>query len=124
VSANIGGDRVLKVCDLCAGVDDHPRHVIAGAIPGAQVVGAPTEDMVSKVIDAAPDGDRARLLRDLMDTSSSEHHIDCGAAAGCQACGLQAAGAPGKPGKPMLEHLTSLGDVAPDDPGIVKAEAV
>jgi hypothetical protein len=122
VSANIGQGRVVKVCDLCAGVDDHPRHVIVGAIPGAQVVAQPTEDMVDRVIEAAPNGDRARLLRDLMDTSSSEHHVDCGAAAGCYSCGLQAVGAPGRPGAPMLKHLTSLGDVAPDDPGIVKAE--
>lgn len=123
MSANIGQGRVLKVCDSCGGVDDHPRHVVAGAEPGAAVVGPPTEYMVEKVLEAAPPEDRARLLRDLMDTSSSEHHIDCGAAAGCPACVPQAAGAPG-PGQPMLDHLTSLGDVAPDDPGIVKAEAL
>jgi hypothetical protein len=123
VSANIGQGRKLKVCDLCGGVDDHPRHISAGG--GANptdIVAAPSDEMINKVIDAAPKGDLARLLRDLTDTLTTEHHYDCGRDAGCEFCRIVAAGAKGT-GKAMLAHVESA-KVDFDDPGIVKAEAL
>lgn len=107
--ANIGNGRVVRVCDLCGGVDDHPRHVIAGTVEGAMP--APNDEILSRVIAAAPEADRARLVRELMDTSSSDRHLDCCAAAGCPngLCGPQVADAPGT-GTAMLEHLTSIED--------------
>jgi hypothetical protein len=109
--ANIGNGRVLRVCDLCGGVDDHPRHVIAGTVEGA--VPAPSNEILAKVIAAAPEVDGARLVRELMDTSSSDRHLDCCAAAGCPEglCEPQVAGAGSKTGKSMVTHLMSLDDL-------------
>lgn len=102
---NIGGDRPLRVCDLCGGVDDHPRHVIAGGV--TDVFPVPSEDMLSRVMRLAPAGDRGRLVRDLMDTSSSDRHMDCCREAGCPggSCDAQLAGAGDKRGADLLEHL-------------------
>jgi hypothetical protein len=73
--------RPLRVCDLCGGVDDHPRHSFGGPLAG--VFPAPSDEMVSTVLAAAPEGDRGRLLRELMDTGSLELHKDCCRDRGC-----------------------------------------
>jgi hypothetical protein len=118
--ANIGQGRVLRVCDLCGGVDDHPRHVIAGTDPAN--FEKPSDDIVNKVLDSAPRDERGRLLADLMDTSSSDRHLDCCAAAGCPTgtCSPQVADAPGT-GRKMLDHLVNLDDPFTDRPDVVKA---
>lgn len=79
--ADNGDGRPLRVCDLCGGVDDHPRHSFGGPLTG--VFRAPSDETVEKVLAAAPDADRARLLRELMDTSSLDLHKDCCRDAGC-----------------------------------------
>lgn len=113
MTANIGGDRPVRVCDLCGGVDDHPRHTISGTIPGAETFPAPGQATVDRVLDSAPSGEAARLLADLYDTTSSDRHLDCCAAAGCPLaaddpsnCANRTDGAGGKTGKAMLAHLT------------------
>lgn len=79
--ANIGGaDRVLRVCDLCGGVDDHPRHVIAGSVDG---VFRPSDAALDRVLAEAPEDRRAELVRDLLDTTSSDRHLQCCRDAGC-----------------------------------------
>lgn len=121
MAANIGEGRVLRVCDLCGGVDDHPRHVIAGTERDAFT--RPPDEILNKVLDAAPAEDRARLVNDLLDTTSSDRHLDCCAAAGCPSgtCGPQVAGAPGT-GKKMLNHLMNQDDPFADREDVVKAE--
>lgn len=132
--ANIGGGRVLRVCDLCGGVDDHPRHVIAGTVPRNLATGentqvpvgafpAPSDEIVDKVLEAAPKQERARLLRELQDTTASDRHLDCCAAAGCPTgtCGPQVADAPGA-GKKMLDHLVGLADPFAGRDDVVKAD--
>jgi hypothetical protein len=109
-ASNIGGGRPLRVCDLCGGVDDHPRHSLAGTIPGYEGFPRPSQDVVDRVLDSAAGEDRARLLRDLYDTATSDRHLDCCAAAGCPepgelSCANRTAGAKGT-GKAMLTHLT------------------
>lgn len=106
--ANIGGGRAIRVCDLCGGVDDHPRHVIAGSVPGQSVVDEPSEEIVNRVLDNAPAELRARLLRDLMDTGSSDRHMDCCREAGCPdgSCDQVTAGAEDLRGADLLAHLT------------------
>jgi len=117
--SNIGGDRPLRVCDLCGQVDDHPRHGLVGSVPGQAIMAAPAEDIVNKVLDAAPADQRARLMRELTDTSTSDRHLDCCAAAGCpmvsspieseraQSCPEKLKGADGVTGKKLLAHLES-----------------
>lgn len=103
--APIGNGRLVRVCDLCGGVDDHPRHVLAGGT--ADVFPQPGDDILQRVLDAAPPEDRARLVRDLLDTSSSDRHMDCCREAGCPTgtCGEQTAGAENKRGADLLKHL-------------------
>ncbi len=109
MSGNIGGGRLIRVCDLCGGCDDHPRHVIAGGDPKAKVIEQPGEDIVAKVLEAAKPEDRARLLRDLMDVSSSDRHLDCCREAGCPdgTCDVVTAGAESKRGADLLKHIVN-----------------
>jgi hypothetical protein len=78
---NIGGGRAVRVCDLCGGVDDHPRHVLAGG--DTDRYPAPTAEIVRKVMRAAPAEQADRLLADLLDTGTTDRHMDCCRAAGC-----------------------------------------
>lgn len=124
--ANIGDGRALRVCDLCGGVDDHPRHVIAGTRGGPDVVERPSTENVTKVMDATrdlPKEDGQRLLDAFLDTTSSDRHLDCCAEAGCptDTCGPQVSDAPGV-GKKMLEHLMSIEDRFADRTDVVKGE--
>jgi hypothetical protein len=121
MAANIGEGRVLRVCDLCGGVDDHPRHVIAGT--EEEAFARPSDEILNRVLDAAPAEERARLVRELIDTASSDRHLDCCAAAGCpnDLCGPQVADATGT-GAQMVDHLMNLPDLFEDRPDVVKAE--
>lgn len=118
-TTNIGDGRALRVCDLCGQVDDHPRHVIAGH--DAEAFPRPFDDIVNRVLEAAPSAERARLVRELTDTSSSDRHLDCCAQAGCptDTCGPQVAGAEGKTGAAMLRHLTGQDDPFADRDDVV-----
>lgn len=109
----IGSDRSLRVCDLCGGVDDHPRHSFAGTVPGEAVTQAPTQEVVDKVLDAAPADQRSALLATLYDVTTTDRHRDCCAAAGCPAagdpkdgCNVLVAGAKGT-GKAMLQNIVA-----------------
>lgn len=109
--AMIGGGRAYRVCDGCGGVDDHPRHVIAGA-PDAYP--APTDETISKVLSSAKalkldDLVIARLLRDLMSTASLDFHFDCCRERGCPtgSCDQQTTGAEDLRGADLLEHLVA-----------------
>lgn len=117
--ANIGSGRVLRVCDLCGGVDDHPRHVIAGTVGDA--FPKPSDEILQKVIEAAPPGEVGRLINELVDTASSDRHLDCCAAAGCptNTCGPQVANAPGV-GAAMLDHVMTIDDPFADRPDVVQ----
>lgn len=116
MSSDIGGGRPLRVCDLCGQVDDHPRHSIAGTVPGQGNFGPSSEEIGARVVravNAAPEDQRSRLLRDFYDTTTSDRHLDCCAAAGCPLpaddplhCANRTRGAEGKTGKALLAHLT------------------
>lgn len=119
MSALIGGDRPLRVCDLCGGVDDHPRHSFVGQVPGQAIVPAPTDEIINRVLEAASPQDRARLLRDLNDVTTTDRHRDCCAAAGCpdagdplNGCDVLTAGAKGT-GKAMLNNIIAKRADAP-----------
>lgn len=121
MTENIGGGRALHVCDLCGGVDDHPRHIVIGA-PGTFRI---TDDVLDKVLASAPAADQSRLVRELLDTSSSDRHLDCCRAAVCPngTCDLMTDGAHHKRGADLLEHIVGVGDVAPGDDSTVPGEA-
>jgi hypothetical protein len=98
---NIGGGRALRVCDLCGGVDDHPRHVLAGGLEAQY--SPPAQKIIQTVIDNSPTDERARLLQELMDTGSQDRHMDC-----CRAAGCPTGDCDDKPeltGKALLDHI-------------------
>jgi hypothetical protein len=108
---NIGEGRPLRVCDLCGGVDDHPRHVVAGNIDGAF---APSDGAIDRVLAAAPEDQRGRLVRELLDTTSSDRHLQCCRDAGCpeqdpaKQCGVLLADVNDDViGADLIDHLTS-----------------
>lgn len=102
---NIGNGRTLRVCDVCGGVDDHPRHVIAGG--EADRFDRPSDEILGRVMDAAPPAERIRLVRELLDTGTSDRHMDCCRDAGCPdgTCDRVTAGAESKRGAALLKHL-------------------
>jgi hypothetical protein len=107
MSKSIGGDRPIRVCDLCGGVDDHPRHVLSGDGPYP----TPDQTVVDLVLANAPVDLRSFLIGQLLDTNASDRHMDCCRSAGCPtgSCGPQTAGAEELRGGALLAHLESLG---------------
>lgn len=103
--ANIGNGRAVRVCDLCGGVDDHPRHVLAGGDPDSHAKPSPAVvRKVSAAISNLPVDEADRLLADLLDTGSQDRHIDCCRAAGCPTGSCDRA--PDLRGKELLAALT------------------
>lgn len=114
MATNIGGDRPLRVCDLCGGVDDHPRHVLTGGTQtddGMVPFEKPGQDILAKVLANAPESDRVRLVDELLDINASDRHMDCCRVAGCPdgTCNTQTAGAEELRGGALLTHLENLG---------------
>ncbi len=122
----IGDGRVFRVCDLCGKVDDHPRHVLAGNT-GDDIITGPTPATIRAVMDAtaqlklAP-ADADRVLADLVDTSSSDRHVDCCAAAGCPTgiCDVQLRDAPNRTGRAMMDYLIDQPDPFADLDDVVR----
>ncbi len=122
----IGDGRLLRVCDLCGKVDDHPRHVLAGNT-GDDVFAAPTPALIRAVMDAtsqlkmAPE-DADRVLTDLVDTTASDRHVDCCAGAGCPngICDVQLRDAPNRTGRAMMDFLIDQPDPFADIDDVVR----
>jgi hypothetical protein len=100
MAVDTGDGRFLRVCDLCGKVDTAPRHSFGGPLPNT--FRAAPDDIVEKVLEAAPAEHRAQLLRDLMDTSSLDLHKQCCRDAGC-------------PTGECAEELDEVGDLLDDE---------
>lgn len=100
--------RPLRICDLCGGLDDHPRHVIAQA-PGSVPVSR--EHLAAVLGDTSLDAEtKTQLAVDITDTSIQQRHMDCCREAGCPdgSCdAIAATGAESLRGEALLKHLTS-----------------
>lgn len=81
MTINIGDGRPLRGCALCGGVDDHPRHGLGRTV--AARYPEPSDDIISKIINASPDADRARIVREMTGGRGTYRHIDCCRQAGC-----------------------------------------
>ncbi len=103
--SKIGGGRLLRVCDLCGGVDDAPRHVFASS---PDIVRKPSEQVIGRVRKLAPPDQVDRLLAELLDTDSADFHLDCCRDAGCpdRSCDRVTAGAEDLRDGDLLAHLT------------------
>lgn len=73
-------DRPLRLCDVCGGLDDHPRHVqsIAKSEPDA----LPSPEFLDSLGTNVP----ASAIALLMNPRTRIRHHDCCAANGCVVC--------------------------------------
>lgn len=92
-------ERMLRLCDVCGGLDDHPRHVqwvpvdTVGAVP----------DM--SFFDALPSAVPPRAVAEIMDPTTIVRHQDCCAAQGCAICQATEAANGGARGDALLESI-------------------
>ena len=96
--------RLVRMCDLCGGVDDHPRHVFAHA-PGD---GRTDPELAAKALDSASDETaRSAVIAHLQDDSTTVRHMDCCREAGCPdgTCNEVTAGAEDLRGDKLVKHL-------------------
>lgn len=108
----------LRVCDVCGGVDDHPRHVIAHADDDV----APADSKILAKIIADTDlalEVRTAAVADLVDRTLELRHMDCCRSVGCPdgTCdAIAATGAADLRGDKLRAHLTSGAvDIAVED---------
>jgi len=106
MSDNIGEGRPLRVCEVCGGYDDHPRHVVVSA---EGEVGVPSADVVDKMVQNGASGE---AITQAMDPTTQIRHLDCCAQVGCPdgTCNELVDGADGKTGADLLAHLTQKGE--------------
>jgi hypothetical protein len=100
----ISSDRPLRICDVCGGVDDHPRHVLAAAVGEIPV----NQENLSKVLadDSLSPDDKAAIVADIVDTTTQLRHMDCCRSVGCPDGTCNAM--PALKGADLLAHLESL----------------
>lgn len=91
-------DRPLRYCDLCGGLDDHPRHV--------RPLGKAEPDHVNSqaFLDGLPSGPTSALAQ-LVDRRIRVAHMDCCAANGCPDCTVTEAENGGLRGQALIDHL-------------------
>lgn len=97
-------ERPLRLCDSCAALDDHPRHVI-GVSQGDNT---PSAEFVQQALAAADAQNHALVVSELLDTSTTMKHMDCCATDGCPdgSCDLVVSMAQGAKGPDLVALLT------------------
>lgn len=90
-------DRITRGCDVCAGVDDHPRHVTS-----VREGGVPDQDMIDKLL---ANNIPAAAMAEILDPTTVVRHFDC---CNCEVCQESLANAPegAKHGTKLIAHLT------------------
>jgi hypothetical protein len=85
---------VYRVCEGCGGVDEHPRHIVAGVIPDVHPAASAElrETVLANIKELAGAGkltiENAMAIGvDIDDTTTRSLHIDCCAEAGCPKAG-------------------------------------
>jgi hypothetical protein len=109
-----------RVCDICGGVDDHPRHSFAGVLEGEWAVDQSLRATVTANVERLYDSgsvtfdEAAAIVSSFDDTTSTDRHIDCCAANGCpkngtlDGCDIRAAKANGGTGEAMREAAMAI----------------
>jgi hypothetical protein len=103
----VPAEHPVRVCDVCGGVDDHPRHVLAGGDKGSWPV--VNEAAVAAVLanEALSPEEKAHHVADLVDTTSQYRHYDCCRAVGCPTgtCDVLTVGAEHLRGPELRDHI-------------------
>jgi len=117
---------MYRVCDICGGVDDHPRHSFSGVINDNWPVDESLSGTVSANAEQAfHDGlvsfeEANAIICAYGDTTSTDRHIDCCASAGCplagtiDGCDIRAARAAGGTGQVMVDAAMAIRDENPE----------
>lgn len=94
-------ERNMRLCDMCGGYDDHPRHVtnLATVDPAA----VPSREFLASL----PDGVSALALQELMDGTTFCRHMNCCAKAGCLICTEVVAACGGAEGQALTDAVES-----------------
>lgn len=93
-------DRPLRFCDVCGGLDDHPRHVTQYA--GDESAGRPDDEWLAGVdLSGATTFAAERLLSGNL----RERHLDCCASQGCETCIATEKETKGLRGSELIDHL-------------------
>lgn len=100
-------ERPLRPCDICGGVDDHPRHQIAHP-PGTVIANPEIIQLLAQNVDFTTERG-AKVLADYVDTTVEQRHMDCCREAGCPdgTCNVVTQGAESLRGTDLLDHLQS-----------------
>lgn len=95
--------RPVRMCDLCGGVDDHPRHVFAHDVGD----GVTDPDIAALAVKNAG-ANAAAIIAHIQDFSTTMRHMDCCREAGCPdgTCNEVTAGAENLRGNALVKHLT------------------
>lgn len=103
-------ERPLRFCDLCYGLDDHPRHVFDG-----QTITDGRPDLADD-FDFA--GAPVSAVLQLLEPTTRVRHMDCCAADGCALCQATEAELGGVRGQDLIDALLGGaldGFVAPNE---------
>lgn len=92
-------ERPLRLCDICGGLDDHPRHVFAVAPDDANV--PPPEYTEQADVTGAP----LKAVAQLLNPGTKIRHMDCCAEAGCVLCQATEAELGGVRGQELIDAL-------------------
>lgn len=122
MAERISPDRPLRICDVCGGVDDHARHVLAAGVGEIPV----NQENLSRVLadDSLDPDTKAALVADIIDTTTQLRHIDCCRNVGCPdgTCNIILPAHVSLTGAEQLEYITTTG-VEAMDAVIAAAEA-
>lgn len=106
--------RPVRMCDVCGGVDDHPRHVVGYATPpeGQAGDGRSADEVASIAITNAQGlgGDAVQqIVGQIRDDTTTMRHMDCCREVGCPdgTCNQVTAGAENLRGSDLVGHLTN-----------------
>jgi hypothetical protein len=101
-------DTLVRMCDSCGGVDDHPRHLVAYD-PNTDGPRTSPEVVAQALADADPDA-VVGIIGHLQDNSVIMKHMDCCRADGCPdgTCDEVTEGAENLKGDALRKHLVSL----------------
>lgn len=94
--------RRLRLCDVCGGLDDHPRHV-TGLAPGS-TEGTPSQEFLDSLAPGAP----VSAIAELMNSQTIVRHMDCCAAQGCTICAQTEVDYGQRRGQELIDHLDTV----------------
>ncbi len=96
-------ERKEQACDVCGGVDDHPRHVVFYPPGGAPAISG---EVIQK---AVRNGVGKWSLEDLMLRDRTVRHFDCDASLGCAVCAAVERHTGGVRGQALIDVVETPG---------------